>query len=131
MAERVPTRSGSPRFCQHLRIFDCDLVDQVIERRAGDAFDDVFLVAVELPLLPVPDPLVNGDGVNHQRISLEMSHGFAVDLGIRVPLVWVDYAERTYQRSVLFSEQSLEPNSRKIRMAIRRARRRPTLRQRL
>src|SRR5665213_1457783 len=81
-------RSGNPWFCQHLRVFDGHLVSKIVERRPRVAFDHIFLFAMKPPVRAIPYSLINGDGVDDQRISLPMAPLFTVERGIRFCGMW-------------------------------------------
>src|SRR5437899_7188187 len=60
-----------------------DLVDHVVDRGTADAFDHMFLFAMKPPS-KIRYPVVEGDRVDDQRISLPMGNRVAIERGIGI-----------------------------------------------
>src|ERR1700730_1234895 len=93
--QRPTPRRRSPRLRQHHGILNRDLVHKIIFRRPAEALDHVFLIARK-PLrsrprsrssshtADVPEPRVNRDYVDDQRVSLPTSRRIAIERRIRI-----------------------------------------------
>src|SRR5436853_1211172 len=77
-----------PRLGQNFRVFDRDLVGQVIHSGPRDPLHDVFLVAVEPARKVIPSPFVDSDGVNDECVAFPMRNALAIECGIRVLAMW-------------------------------------------
>src|SRR4029077_8596236 len=61
---------------------DGDLVGQVVHRGPGEALDHMLLVAVDPPLIAMPNPFIDGHSVDDQCISIPMANTFAAEGGV-------------------------------------------------
>ena len=84
VAERPLVRNGGPGLGQHLWIFDCYLVVEIIHAGAAKPLDYVLLIAVKPAYEVVPGPLINRNHVDDQGVRIPMTNSIASECGIRI-----------------------------------------------